>query len=117
MENCIFNNNCAGSGGAVCFNGECIVKNCSFTDNSAFNGGYIQLESCDVTDCNFNGNNATYGSAIYFSEISKANNITNSVFLNNRENVKNSPFELTKNGNHTEISFLGRNNLINAISI
>ena len=66
-----------------------------------------------VTNCNFTGNNATTGSAIYFYSTSATKTVSNSCFLNNRANAES--LEVTKNENNIIITFTGKDNLLNAI--
>ena len=70
VENCNFTNNKGidnpSYGGAVIFNYESKVTNCSFINNSAFHGGAIHLlESSNVTNCKFINNSANEGGAIH----------------------------------------------------
>ena len=77
-------------------------------------GGAVYFSSNgDVTNCNFTGNNATCGSAIYFHSTSATKTVSNSRFLNNRANAE--ALEITKNDNNITITFTGGNNLLNAI--
>ena len=85
-ENCNFDYCMAGRGGigAAMYRGS--AKNCSFTNNTAYQGGAINAANADnctfidnyasqggavmngkVTNCVFIRNSATYGGAIYFS--------------------------------------------------
>ena len=68
-----------------------------------------------VTNCNFTGNNANTGSAIYFYRYYSTDVLTvsNSIFLNNRANAD--ALEVNKNDNNITITFTGGNNLLNAI--
>ena len=67
-----------------------------------------------MTNCNFTGNIASAGSAIYFYKYdSNTLSIFNSFFLNNRANAKD--LEIIKNDNNITIIFTGQNNLLNAI--
>ena len=142
--NCDFVNNSAPLGGAVCFKGKGTVTSCNFTDNSAsYSGGAIRFDvggcviNCNfinnnaikydggavyftdngtVENCNFTGNNATSGSAIYFSSKSANKTVSNSRFLNNRANADDrNPLQITKNEANIVITFMGQNNLLNAI--
>ena len=143
VTNCNFINNSASIGGAIYFAGSGTLKNCNFTNNVATDGGAVFLwhtstfencnftnnvatqdggaaffksfhdESFTVTSCNFISNNATAGSAIYFSTISCTNAVSNSIFLNNRANAE--ALEVTTNDNNITITFTGNDNLLNAI--
>jgi hypothetical protein len=68
-----------------------------------------------VTNCNFTGNNATTGSAIFFYKLFSSDTLTisNSTFLNNRANAED--LQVTKNDNNITITFTGNDNLLNAI--
>ncbi|WP_462315449.1 right-handed parallel beta-helix repeat-containing protein, partial [Methanobrevibacter sp.] len=122
--NCNFINNKAEyEGGAIYFQGGCFelsVKNCNFTNNTADDdGGAIHFDEnseLSVTNCNFAGNNATVGSAIYFCVSPYTLTISNSTFLNNRANAdENTPLNVTINENNITITFMGQDNLLNAI--
>ncbi len=121
VENCNFINNTASrSGGAIIFTHTGTVTNCKFTDNAALSvGGAIYFgywykdTSKEVKNCNFTGNNATAGSAIYYFNDSKTKTVSNSRFLNNRANVED--LQVTKNDNNITITFTGKDNLLNAI--
>lgn len=116
VSNCIFDDNDAYYGGAVYFmNGDGEVANCNFTDNNATaNGGAVFFnDDANVTNCNFTGNNAVAGSAIYFYSTSATKTLSNSRFLNNRANAE--ALEVTKNDNNITITFIGNDNLLNAI--
>ena len=125
VTNCNLTNNRAtgddSEGGAIyMYSGN--VRNCNFTNNTANEaGGAIHFgETGTVLNCNFTGNTATWGSAIYFFKFYSYNYLTisNSTFLNNRANADdNTPFNLTINENNITITFMGQNNLINAIYI
>ena len=117
IENCNFVNNLASNtGGAAGFSeGGCFAY-CNFANNIALNsGGAISIFSGIIENCNFTGNNATEGSAIYLNGFSDTN-ISNSRFLNNRANASaDVPLNVTVNGNTIEITFMGQDNLLNAI--
>ena len=68
-----------------------------------------------MSNCNFTGNNATTGSAIYFYKWDSSDTLTvsNSTFLNNRANAES--LDVVKNDNNITITFTGQNNLLNAI--
>ena len=78
--NCTFINNTAkaisgdkqsGGGGAIAFYAsKSLINNCTFINNTASEGGAIQFKAnnCNVTDCDFIGNNAlAHGGGIYFA--------------------------------------------------
>ena len=109
-----FTNNGASYGGAIHIPYGS-VKYCNYINNYAKDGGAIYSSSINVVNSLFKGNNATSGSAIYFySEYTI--NVNHSTFINNRANVDDdTPFHLIQSGNTIEITFIGQNNLINAI--
>ena len=116
VTNCTFINNSASEdkGGAIwMYFGR--VENCSFINNSAaYDGGAVFFNADgEVTNCNFTGNNATMGSAIYFDSASATKTVSNSLFLNNRANAES--LEVIKNDNNITITFMGNDNLLNAI--
>ena len=117
VENCNFTGNTASNrGGAVYFSNTGNVTNCNFTGNTAtYNGGAIWMDSGSVSNCNFTGNNATTGSAIYFYKGYSSDNLTvsDSTFLNNRANA--GALDIVKTENNITITFIGQNNLLNAI--
>jgi len=117
VENCNFTGNTAtGDGGAVYFSNTGNVTNCNFTGNTAtYNGGAIWMDSGSVSNCNFAGNNATTGSAIYFYKGDSSDTLTvsYSTFLNNRANA--GALDIVKTENNITITFIGQNNLLNAI--
>ena len=122
VANCNFTNNTARDGGAIQFDYDTgTVTNCNFTDNTAGEwGGAIIFhgEEGTVENCNFTGNNATIGSAIFYDVWFSPDSLTifNSTFLNNRANAdENTPLNVTINENNITITFMGKNNLINAI--
>ena len=117
VANCNFTGNAATiDGGAVGMDSGSIA-NCNFVNNSASNssGAVYFFYDVDVTNCNFTGNKAISGSAIYFYFASGIKSISDSLFLNNRANADDEPFNVTINGNGVEITFKGLNNLLNAI--
>jgi len=73
MENVVFDSNVSGqSAGALCVVGSktvptVTVKNCTFKNNSALEGGAAYLTKADVTfdNCTFTGNTATGDAGIY----------------------------------------------------
>ena len=116
IKNCNFTNNMAIDGGAAYFWGIVTLSCCNFVNNSAaFDGGALfAVDEVDFEYCNFTGNNALNGSAIYFQNSpSYSSDVYYSCFLDNRANVDH--LEVVRNGNNIEITFIGRNNLLNAI--
>ncbi|QKZ12527.1 cellulose binding domain-containing protein [Spirosoma sp. KUDC1026] len=95
VQNCSFQNNSAGSGGAIC-NKVCspVLTNCSFQNNSAGgSGGAIYnlgegngTSNPVLTNCSFRSNSANYGGAINNSGFRSTSNpvLTNCSFQNNR---------------------------------
>lgn len=120
VERCNFCSNSAYCGGGLYFAQSSTgrVKNSNFTDNSAYIGGAAYFEfNAEIANSNFIGNNATSGSAVYLDgRGSFTKKISNSCFLDNRANADdNDPFKVTQKENTIEITFIGRNNLLNAI--
>jgi hypothetical protein len=116
VSNCNFSKNTASEkGGAVSFGVLGTVSNCNFIENTAWNqGGAVYFsEHGNVGNSNFTGNIANAGSAIYFNTDSSTKTISDSIFLNNRASAD--AFGATQNESNLEITFMGRNNLINAI--
>ena len=119
--NCNFVNNSAVEyGGAIHFSlGNNYISNCNFTNNSAtYCGGAVFIKAnANIVNSNFNGNEADGGSAIYLWRDESPNSIviSNSTFLNNKANVEYESFESKMNGNNLEITFVGNDNLLNAI--
>ena len=77
-----FNNNHANNGGAVYFAGSGLTVNCNFTNNSAsHNGGAVYVsEKGNVVNCSFEDNSAAHdGGAVY----SKFGTVENSNFTDN----------------------------------
>ena len=114
---CNFTDNAASDwGGAVYFNRNGEVTNCNFANNLASKaGGAISIFTGIIENCNFTGNNATKGSAINLNGFSDTN-ISDSSFLNNRANASaDVPLNVTVNENTIEITFMGQDNLLNAI--
>ena len=77
-----FNNNHANNGGAVYFAGSGLTVNCNFTNNSAaHNGGAVYIsEKGNVVNCSFADNSAAHdGGAVY----SKFGTVENSNFTGN----------------------------------
>lgn len=58
------------SGGAIANTGTSTINNCTFTSNSAYNGGalYNFLGNCTINHSNFQSNTAVRGGAIYNRE-------------------------------------------------
>jgi len=117
VSNSSFSHNSArGYGGAVYFAENTMgnLDNCNFTGNAAFaDGGAVCFKSGgSVSDCNFNFNNASSGSAIHYYWPSSTKIISNSTFLNNRANSDSLSFV---RNNVLGIKFTGNDNLINAI--
>ena len=116
VENCTFTNNTAYEGGGVCFGDNGHVLNSNFINNSASFGGAVKMAKGEVTNSNFTNNTSDYGSALYFSEFNADDRVSNSVFLDNRAKLDDdNPFNVIINGNHTEITLKAKNNYINAI--
>ena len=119
LINCNFTNNQAtgeeSRGGAIYFAGSGSAINCNFINNAAveWGGAILFVSNGNVENCNFTGNNATAGSAIYFYSTQATKNVSNSIFLNNRANANE--LIVTKNENNITITFIGQNNLLNAI--
>ena len=98
------------------------MTNCNFTGNTVISGsgGAIYFSNNgNVVNCDFTGNTASSGSAIYFGG-SGNKTISNSSFLDNRANVAlsflgRSPLVISRYDNYIEITFKGRDNLLNAI--
>jgi len=68
-------------------------------------------------NCTFTGNIAKTGSAINIYSDSERITIQNSIFLNNRANAEpNCPILITEMENNITITFIGNNNLLNAIN-
>ncbi|MBQ7927391.1 MAG: Ig-like domain-containing protein [Methanobrevibacter sp.] len=120
LTNCNFVNNTAtGYGGAVYRYMRGNITNCNFTNNTAtYSGGAIySADQVTILNCNFNGNEANSGSALdlWQKEPAKISIISHSTFLNNKANVKYEAFESKMNGSNLEITFMGYDNLLNAI--
>ena len=81
------NANANGDGGAILSNGNVILENCIFEDNTASgNGGAILVSGSDntITDCIFMGNTASgNGGAINWVSSTDSCTIVNSDFTNN----------------------------------
>ena len=118
---CIFTSNIASIGGAIYFQASGKAINCNFINNTAtsgfYGGGAIYFASsygnCHVIGCNFTGNAGDWGPAIYFYSSSGNRTISNSTFLDNRASAED--LQLAQNGNDIVITFIGKNNLLNAI--
>ena len=124
IEDVFFKNNYAGAGGALYFEVNATVVGCNFTNNAAINdsscgGSIFFLEDGYVANCNFINNKAYAGSTIFFFHddgFTNIGNISHSIFLNNRAYVdEDTPFNVTINENNIKITFMGYNNLLNAI--
>ena len=126
VADCNFTANRASVEGGAFYTGSCIIENSNFTNNIASNGaasgdgGAVYINgNATVINCNFIGNEAVVGSAIYFwnlHESKHVRSISHSTFLNNKANMNSiAPFTLTVNGTNIEIAFEGNNNLFNAI--
>ncbi|MBE6490127.1 MAG: hypothetical protein E7Z83_04645 [Methanobrevibacter sp.] len=119
VSDCNFvNNSASDDGGAVSFSCHCKVNNCNFTNNSltaddSLGGAVYVWYNAEFADCNFIGNNASEGSAIYLNAHSGIKRISNSCFLNNKAKVQD--LEVIKNDNNITIVLTGNDNFINAI--
>ncbi|WP_405285109.1 right-handed parallel beta-helix repeat-containing protein [Methanobrevibacter sp.] len=104
-------------GGAIYFSSSGTVENCIFVNNAAKCGGAIYFSSSGaVLNCNFINNTAKCGGAICFYSSSGTNNISNSSFLNNNLHAEdNALLQIVQNEGKLEISFMGQDNLLNAI--
>ena len=112
-----YNNSASSSGGAIYFGGNATVTNCNFVGNSAKYGGAIYFKGAGIiTNCNFT-DNYDYGSysagpAIYaYRDLT----ISNSVFLNNKEEDCYIEVNLDSSTNQY-LKFVGQNTYLNAIS-
>ena len=116
IEKCSFTGNTATNvGGAVVISEGGSLTDCSFTGNTALEGGALNIYTGNIENCNFTGNNATKGSAIKLNGGSDTI-ISHSLFLNNRADASaDDPLNVTVKGNTIEITFMGQNNLLNAI--
>ena len=116
--NCTFIGNTAWrNGGAIYEKWESNVINCTFINNAANeNGGALYYneieEDIDIINCNFTGNNASAGSAIYFTPGSVTKTLTNCILLDNRVNAA---LQVIKNENNLTITLTGNDNLLTAI--
>ena len=126
IADCNFTANRASVEGGAFYTGSCNIENSNFTNNIASNGRYsgdggaVYINgNATVVNCDFIGNEAGVGSAIYFwnlHESKHVRSISHSTFLNNKANMDSiAPFTLTVNGTNIEIAFHGNNNLFNAI--
>ena len=104
-------------GGAIYFSSSGTVENCIFVNNAAKCGGAIYFSSSGaVLNCNFINNTAKCGGAICFYSSLGTNNISNSSFLNNNLHAEdNALLQIVQNEGKLEISFMGQDNLLNAI--
>ena len=126
VADCNFTANRASVEGGAFYTGSCNIENSNFTNNIASNGRYsgdggaVYINgNATVVNCDFIGNEASRGPAIYFwnlKESKHVRSISHSTFLNNKANMDSiAPFSLTVNGTNIEIAFHGNNNLFNAI--
>ena len=94
--------------------GSTFINNSALGENLTSGGGAIKFQyEGNVYDSVFMGNNASGGSAIYFSKTSFNSSINDSLFLNNRANSVS--MDLNKEDDTINILFTGGNNLLNAI--
>ena len=115
LSQCVFIGNSAQNwGGAICtFEYSRIdAAHCDFINNTANNGGALYSSGGTLNYCNFTGNKASEGSAIYY-DVYQDGSISNSVFLDNRAGADY--FDIVKKNNNVEITFVGNDNIINAI--
>ena len=126
VNNCDFTANRASVEGGALYMGSGNIVNSNFANNNASDednegdGGAVYVDrNVTVVNCNFTGNKAYRGSAIYFwviGDLKYTRSISHSTFLNNRASMDPlSPFTLTVNENNIEIAFEGYDNLLNAI--
>ncbi|WP_298502357.1 hypothetical protein [uncultured Methanobrevibacter sp.] len=126
VNNCDFTANRASVEGGALYMGSGNIVNSNFANNNASDedsegdGGAVYVDrNVTVVNCNFTGNKAYKGSAIYFwviGDLKYTRSISHSTFLNNRASMDSlSPFTLTVNENNIEIAFEGYDNLLNAI--
>ena len=126
VNNCDFTANRASVEGGALYMGSGNIVNSNFANNNASDedsegdGGAVYVDrNVTVVNCNFTGNKAYRGSAIYFwviGDFKYVRSISHSTFLNNRASMDSlSPFTLTVNENNIEIAFEGYDNLLNAI--
>ena len=78
INNCVFKDNSAISGGAVLAIG-CKINNSTFINNSAVDGGAVYQNKGSIYDCTFIDNSAEFGGAVYQLNSS----VHDSTFLNN----------------------------------
>lgn len=101
-----------------------LVENCNFISNTAGNyaGAITANGNANITDCEFNGNNATYASAILFAE--RGSNklyISNCVFGKNRANSASLTIDIDKKESYSpsnvtvRFELKGNDNIANAI--
>ena len=94
--------------------GSTFINNSALGEQLTSGGGAIKFQyEGNVYDSIFMDNNASGGSAIYFSKTSFNSSINNSLFLNNRANSIS--LDLRKEEDIINIVFTGGNNLLNAI--
>ena len=119
IENSTFiNNNCTGSGGALYVNGDLKISGSTFENNSAgADGGAISATegaNLIVDDSTFKYNKADYGSAIKTSTI----DMSDSLLLENQASFDrwdNTNHEITDDHVSINGTFVGKDNLVNAI--
>ena len=97
-----------GDGGAIYFSSSGTVTNCNFTNNTARNGGAINMGSGTVTNCNFTDNEADFGGAVHFE---KNGTVTNCNFNNNKANNcgGGGAVYFSEDGTVTNCNFVGNN--------
>jgi predicted outer membrane repeat protein len=109
IADCNFTANRASVEGGAFYTGSCNIENSNFTNNIASNGRYsgdggaVYINgNATVVNCDFIGNEASRGPAIYFwnlHESKHVRSISHSTFLNNKANMDSiAPFTLTVNG-------------------
>ena len=87
LINCTFIGNTAINGGAIQLRGlECYIIDCKFINNTATNRGgaiYVTNYLANFTNCEFIGNDAVEGGAIFFESGGNDASITGATFTNN----------------------------------
>lgn len=92
VSNCIFENNHAGYNGGVVYsygNDSTDFTNCTFTSNSAYDGGavYTSSDSTTFTNCTFTSNEASNSGGAFYSDFDYgAKYFTNCTFSSNEAN-------------------------------
>ncbi len=98
VYNCNFTGNSAskGAGGAIHLRDRnskrfyVFIDNCLFNDNVAHKGGGISVNGlANISNCKFDGNNASFGSAILLSDKIGDNRLYNTLYLSNSVFGKN----------------------------